>query len=71
MLISLKTSQDLLAASNGEEDAVAFLTKCMNLQHSERSVKTLTFLDSNTILPLFYILQLDPEPALCVRLALW
>ena len=31
----------------------------------------LTFLDINTILPFGYVLQLDPEPALCVRLALW
>ena len=70
-LRSLKTSQDLLAATNGEEDAVAFLTKCLDLHHSERSVKSQAFLDSNTILPLCYVLQLDPEAALCVRLALW
>ena len=71
MLISFKTSQDLLAATDGEETAVAFLTKRIDLHHSERSVKTLTFLDSNTILPFRYVLQLDPEPALGVRLALW
>ena len=51
-----KKLKDLLAAVNGEEDTAAFLTKCIDLHHSERSVYVMysivsqTFLDSNIML---------------------